>query len=234
MTYMAMIPLGAGTDRVASKERRAFAVGSGRVAAGLFCAGVLSACGTAAINLQPESVPPDHGAAVGQVRVFKGDSEVTGSCYVQFTDQDKELKAALSLDDSGWVFTPLRAGPTYLSFVSCVVWNGLDYGSRQLRFELASGRTTYFGHLEFHLADRDQEITGQAIASSATGMPATSLAGALVSTATVVTGEVLRFGSPDGRDHVTVADQLAAALLAYSARYGRAPEALSSIAGRAP
>src|SRR5260221_11803324 len=78
---------------------------------------VLGAChGTPAVNLRPDNIPPGHGAVVGRVEVFKGESDVTGACYIAFTDERKENKASLSLDKSGWVITPMTAGPTYLSF----------------------------------------------------------------------------------------------------------------------
>ena len=101
------------------------------------CTLMLEGCrGTPAINLRPDNIPQGHGAVFGRVEVFKGKSDVTGACFITFTDENNEDKASLSLNNSGWVMTALNVGPTYLSFINCAVWNGLMYGTRQLRFDV--------------------------------------------------------------------------------------------------
>lgn len=195
----------------------------------------LNACGAAAVkagNLQPGQIPRGHGAAIGRVQVFKGDSEVTGSCYVGLTDRANEPKGNISLDRTGWVMVSPVIGPTYLSSVSCIVWNGLNYGTRLLSFNVVGdGKTTYFGHVQFHLANRDWQIALDAVTSSVATVPVTGVVGAVASNLVTGATEIARFDSADGENHVTVQNDLDTAIREYSARYHRAPDARWSVVG---
>jgi hypothetical protein len=164
--------------------------------------------------------------------VFKGDSEVTRNCYVTFTDENNETKASLSLDKSGWIFTPMAPGPTYLSFVTCAVWNGLMYGTRQLRFDaMGQGAITYLGHVRFDLANKDWEITLGAAVRGVANVPVTTVAGAIASTAVTAAADVIQFSSADGENKVTVKNEAEVAIREYVTRYGSPPTVFSSLAG---
>jgi hypothetical protein len=199
---------------------------------------VLGACAGSqpASNLRPDNIPPGHGAVIGRVTVFKGDSEVTRECYVAFTDEKKETKASLKLDKSGWIFAPMTAGATYLSFVTCAVWNGLTYGTRQLQFDaMGQGAITYFGHVRFDLANNDWAITAGiaagAVVRELASVPVTSVTGALASTAVTAAADVIQFSSADGENNVTVKNESEIAIREYVKRYGQTPKVFSSLAG---
>src|SRR2546430_4289450 len=79
------------------QERRAM---EARVATVAFAL-VLGACrGTPAVNLRPDNIPPGHGAVFGRVEVFKGQSDVTGACYISFTDESNEDRKSTRLNSS--------------------------------------------------------------------------------------------------------------------------------------
>ena len=182
----------------------------------------------------PKSIPPKQGAVVGHVRVFKGEDDVTGSCFVHFTDEKKE-NIDYSLDDSGWVFITLPEGPRYLSFVRCAVWNGLMYGTDQLRFDVAGqGRTTYFGDVRFYLADEDAKAFWNAVGAGVAGVPVTSVAGALAATGTQAVVTSVQLTSPDGVNRVTAEDRIETALAQYARRFHKTPDIAISLAGAPP
>lgn len=206
-------------------------------AVSILCAGLtVAGCGrVSSTNLRPNALPPGHGAVFGRVQVFKGTKEVTGSCSVSFTDENNQEKGARSLDDSGWVFTSLPEGTTYLSFVQCAVWNGLMYGTRALDFAVAApGRATYFGHVRFALPDEDGKKTLDALALGVAGVPVTSALGAAVVSTTTGAGTLSAALMPTGTNEVTVDDRSAEALAEYRARYGVEPAVYASLVGVAP
>jgi len=185
-------------------------------------------------TFHPKSIPPRQGAVVGHVRVFKGEDEVTGSCFISFTDE-KEQGQVYSLDDSGWVFTTLPQGPQYLSFVSCVVWNGLTFGTRELRFDVAGhSRSTYFGHVRFDLADEDAEVFWNAAAAGVAGVPVTSVPGAFAATGAQALITSVQLTSPDGTNRVTAEDHVEVAIAQYEQRFRQTPDISFSLAGAPP
>jgi hypothetical protein len=192
-------------------------------------------CGVSSINLNPEIVPPNQEAIIGHVRIFKGKKEVTSSsCIIVFTDTNNTAKSQLQLDKSGWVFTTLPVGQTYLSFMSCAVWNGLVYGTRELHFDVPGGnRTLYFGHIEFHLPDKDLETTLDIASAELTRQSA------LNSTNKTYVGvthnlksltNLILIGDP-GKEYITSEDNIDSARFEYSKRYLSKIDLAKSIAG---
>jgi len=199
----------------------------------LVCVFSLNACGGAsAATFRPGQVPRTDGAVMGRVQVFKGESEVTSACYISFTDQwDEPTGQQYSLDRSGWVFMSLPQGTTYLSYVNCVVWNGLTYWTRALHFDVAGqGRTTYFGHVRFHLANRDLEITLGAAASGLATVPVTTVAGAAITSSIALSTSSAAAAIEEGENRVIVQDISAEAVRAYAQRYAVAPQLVTSLA----
>jgi len=160
------------------------------------------------VLVSPAKLPNDRGIAAGRVRVFKGESEVTSACYLSF-DDGAELKASYSIDKTGWVFAALPRKKMYLYFVSCAVWNGLSFGTRQIHFEVpGDGSAAYFGDIEFHLANNDLKTTFEVIGDA----PAV---GGLVGAAAAGTGAALR----SGENWVLINDKSAQTAKAYEARF---------------
>jgi hypothetical protein len=194
-------------------------------------AAALCGCGaTPATGLRPAAVPPGHGAVIGRIQVFKGDSDVTGSCYVAVEDARNETAARLSLDESGWVFTTLPAGREMsLTPVSCTVWNGLNYFTRQLRFVVRGrGETTYFGHVRVRTEDRDGEIL------------AAGILGGLASASVPVSYQAVSEGSAAAisavqnaprDDALTVDEMPRVAEKEYVTRYRSYPKLVTALAG---
>jgi hypothetical protein len=123
---------------------------------------LISSCGGAASHLTPNQIPAGHGAIFGRVEAFDGGKDVTGSCYVEFTDQAEQQKARVSLDESGWIFISVPSGPTYLSEVAC---SSGAVVTRDLVFRVGDRRTiTYFGYVEVDTkTDNSNQIAGAAI-----------------------------------------------------------------------
>jgi hypothetical protein len=185
-------------------------------------------CAGRAVDLRPESIPPTHGAVLGRIQIFKGDSEVTSACYVNLTDENEVAVGRLSLDRTGWVATSLKQGETYLSYVSCAVWNGLSYATRSLHFTVRGhGTVTYFGHLRFDLEDRDAEIT---LAAAAGGLSApVGNMGAAVGAGFAARAEVDRTPRDE---RVTVTDEADEASRAFTEKYRIIPSLFKSLAAK--
>lgn len=186
-------------------------------------------CGASAKAFRPGSVPQGRGAVVGRVQVFKGDSEVTSACYLNFADEQNEPKFNYSLDRSGWVFMEIEGGTTYLRSVNCAVWNGLTYGTRALRFVAAWNKTTYFGHVRFYLANRDLELTLGAMASGAAAVPVGSVAAAAIASTAAVGAQAAMATLDEGANKVVGWSDPKAMAAEYARRYERAPELVTSL-----
>lgn len=89
----------------------------------------------------------------GNVKVFDGGRDVTRKCQIVFSDDINYPKANVSLDASGWVFTHVAAGRTFLSYVECdLAMARRRYYTRALGFDVdAPDLATYFGHVEVEI-----------------------------------------------------------------------------------
>jgi hypothetical protein len=190
-------------------------------------AAALSACAPSASNLQPDRIPVDHGALFGRVRVWSAEDEVTGSCYLELTDDEGQRKANLSLDESGWVFTSVTQGHTHLGSVRCVEWNGLSHTTYNLDFDVAGGgRITYFGHVQFRLAEPDAKARKEFMERTAV------LTGARVVEDAPGKKLTIEETGADGVHRLIVEDRSDEAVHEYRARYRTAPRLVSSLAGQ--
>jgi hypothetical protein len=195
------------------------------VALGLGCAG-------RAVDLRPGSIPSGHGAVHGRLQVFEGDVEMTATCNVTFTDEDKEQRGRFSLDYTGWISTTLKQGETYLSSVKCN--GGLGYETTDLHFNVrGNGTVTYFGHLRFDLVDLDHTL-GDAMLGGAVHRFSGSIVGHAVegSIAGSRGGEDLRAARRANR--VTVTDQAQEASRAFAERYRIIPNLVKALAADPP
>src|SRR4051812_1324051 len=95
--------------------RQLFAAGTTAI-----CALGSSGCISPATNLVPGAVPEGQGAMFGKIEVLNEGDTVTGSCYLLLSDEQSRGKVGLSLDDTGWVFTAVRTGPTYIGTLCTV------------------------------------------------------------------------------------------------------------------
>ncbi len=206
----------------------------------------VAGCAPAAANLRPRAVAGDQAAIFGHVEVLNHGTPVTSQCEVVLTDQDEQEKAPhLALGD-GWVFTTVRAGPTYLSSVVCnipgTVPDSSKYESRRLAFQARGGdRIVYFGHVRIDVRAEVQKDTGAPVGTGVLGAlvvaavranmaepkPAVSMASAYTDEKPMAGADV--FGAD-------VKDRLAEAVAEYQRRYGGDAQALkpeASIAGAA-
>lgn len=176
---------------------------------------LLTGCGSnPTMPKHPDNVPDDQGVAFGRVRVFRGDSDVTGSCYLQFEDEKEELTGTYNLERDGWVFAALPKQRNYLYLVRCAVMFGLFHGTRDLYFDVPdTGKATSMGDIEFHLQnDEIDSVPG------VTGSP--TLQGGLVDVASLQGVSVIQ---GDG-EATFVRNKLDEAVREYETRYGERPQ----------
>ncbi len=115
-----------------------------------------SSCATSASSLTPDAVAKNEGAFFGHVAIFNENENVTSSCHAEFTDAKESRKTYLKLDESGWVFTSVKPGPTYFSGVLCTLGGLFKYNAyyetRDIVFDVpARGKLAYFGHVQIKL-----------------------------------------------------------------------------------
>ncbi len=185
---------------------------------------LLTGCGSnPTMPKHPDNVPDDQGVAFGRVRVFRGDSDVTGSCFLQFEDEKEELTGKYNLEKDGWVFAALPKQRNYLYLVRCAVMFGLFHGTRDLYFDVPdSGNTTYLGDIEFHLQnDKIDSVPG------VTGSP--TLQGGLVDVTSSPGVSVIQ---GDG-EATLVRNKLDEAVREYETRYGEKPQVAAPAAAPA-
>ena len=164
-------------------------------------------CVSSATNLKPTKIPSSDGALFGRIEVQNDGEPVTGSCYLGLTDSKEHQKANLSLDKSGWVFTSVKRGPTYLSDVLCTLGGLIKYNatfhSRKLLFSVdGRGTIAYFGHAKIDMNSAGSDVAG-----------ATILLGAV--------GNAIASANEGAGATVEVQDELQEATLEYLRRYGQ-------------
>jgi len=118
----------------------------------LACAG----CASSAANLQPSKVPAGHGALFGHIAVENQGKDVTSHCYVGLTNSANEQHTYLSLDQSGWLFSSVPRGQTYVSNFLCTLGGLIKYNAafhtRRLSLNVpGNGAIAYFGHVRIDL-----------------------------------------------------------------------------------
>ena len=140
-------------------------------------------CASSATNLKPGSGPTGQGALFGRIEVQNQGEDVTGSCYVGLSDAAEHQKANLSLDKSGWLFTSVNRGPTYVSDLLCTLGDLIRYNAsfhtRKLHFDVhGDGTIVYFGHVRVELKSEGSGVVaatllggglGNALASAGEG-----------------------------------------------------------------
>jgi len=189
--------------------------------AAVICALGSSACASSASNLRLGDIPRDQGALFGNVEVVNEGENVTGSCYVTFTDGGDVVKGNLSLDETGWVFTAVAPGPTYLNQVRCLLGGFIKYNAtydaRDLSLEVPGGdKIAYFGHVRVDLNSKGSGIVA-----------ATMLGGAL--------GNLAASAGEGENAGAVVANRFDQAKREYESRYGKLAATLEpavSIAGQ--
>ena len=128
----------------------------------------LGACATAAGAFKPAAVSMEEGSLFGRVVVSNLGEDVTKRCYVELTDESEERLRFLSLDATGWLFTAVRPGKTFLSSVSCTVTDSstfnIMHATRDLFFTVPAGRNiAYFGQVQITFERHGENWLLQAI-----------------------------------------------------------------------
>lgn len=98
-------------------------------------------------NLVPQHVDGGQGAFFGHIEVVDvGGKDITGECYIYWAD-GVDHKRAMKLDYTGWVFSTVPIGPTFLWEARCELSN-LRYSAREVAFQVpGNGTIVYFGHV---------------------------------------------------------------------------------------
>lgn len=224
--------------------------------AAVLCALCASACASSASNLKPAAIAKGKGAIFGRVIVTNKGENITEECDVHFGGDDEARKAQtdkppqrddpyggmfsgpsgapgqagspviVSLDETGWIFTTVNTGPTYLKQVSCSL-GGMSkfpvYRSSDLQFPVHGGdRIAYFGNV---VVDADYDDSSGAVAA---GVLLGGAVGGLI--ASIAAADRLEHGSAQAE----VANRFDDAVGEYQLRFGREGAALkpyASIAG---
>jgi len=162
----------------------------------------------------PDRVAEGQGVVFGRVHVFRGDSDVTGSCYLEFEDEKDKLTGTYNLEKDGWVFAALPQGRTSIRLVRCAIMFGLFYHADELYFDVpVADKSAYLGDLEVK-TDQDKLDSVPGVA----GSPA--LQGGLLGVASAQAPSVIK--SDD--DVVVVRNKLAEAVGEYEKRFGKKPQ----------
>ena len=191
----------------------------------VICALGASACAESALSLRPAMVERTQGAAFGRVTGFKDQEDVTDHCRVVFTGADKVTKKYLALDKTGWIFTGMEPGTTYLSRVSCG-FRRLDM--KELRFDVpGAGKIAYFGHIRvvFPVATSGPSGTEASIGAA-------FFFGGVIGSAILAGSRENLLKAPDPWYHVR--DGYDEALTEYRARYGAEASALQPVVSIVP
>jgi hypothetical protein len=172
-----------------------------------------SGCASPASNLRIDAVAAGHGAFFGRINVRNEGRGVTKHCYVEFTDAAAKRKIYTSLDNTGWVFSEVGNGPTYLSRVTCTLGGFIkynaEYQTRKFYFNVRGGsEIAYFGDIQIEMN------------SSGTGATEGAVFGGAVGTLLATAGE-------GGNGSLYVDVQFEEAVREYRARYGATASALA-------
>jgi len=192
-------------------------------------AALLSACASSATKLRPDRVRAGEGAFFGHVRVLNRDADLTSRCYVVLTDSREDRKASISLDGSGWVYSVVSPGDTYLSRVLCrttgMFQRVVEFKTRDLRFQVpAGGKLAYFGHVTVQMDyDGARFATGALLAGALGGPVGAGVVGAIAGGTRV-----------DAAKQVTVENRFEDGLAEYRARYGDACGRLQAVNAAIP
>ncbi|MBL7716350.1 MAG: hypothetical protein JNL01_12865 [Bdellovibrionales bacterium] len=131
-------------------------------------------CATSSSNLKPEKIGQGEGGFFGNIRIVSKGEDVTGKCYVLFSDLEKSRKAYLNLDASGWVFTKAKSGDTQIGGVLCTLGGLVKYNVmpelKGLEFKIGDRTSaSYFGHVTIDLNHDASNVTGATIMLGSVG-----------------------------------------------------------------
>lgn len=131
-------------------------------------------CASSASNLKASEIANDEGAFFGKLTITNHGEDITRKCYVRFVDRNDDKKIYTSLDETGWIFTSAKSGPTILSFVTCkqgsLVPYQIGYEGKDLQFLIGNQKAiNYFGHVTIELNHDDSGIVTGAILGGVIG-----------------------------------------------------------------
>ena len=186
----------------------------------LLSAQFLVGCGANPTMLKhPSKLQDDRGIAFGRIHVSRGDSDVTGACYLEFEDDKDELTGTYNLDKDGWFFAALPKTRNSIRLVRCAVMFGLFYHADELYFDVPrDGKSAYLGDIELK-TDQDNVESVPGVAGSPT------LQGGLSSVALAQTPSVIK--SDD--DVAVVRNKMDEAIREYEKRFGEKPQLAESV-----
>jgi len=162
----------------------------------------------------PDKLKDDQGIAFGRIHVSRGNSDVTGSCYLEFEDEKDKLTGTYNLDKDGWFFAALPKAQNSIRLVRCAVMFGLFYHAEELYFDVPlDGKSAYLGDIDLK-TDQDNLESVPGVAGSST------LQGGLNGAASAQTPSVIK--SDD--DVVVVRNKLDEASREYEKRFGKKPQ----------
>jgi hypothetical protein len=187
---------------------------------------VIGGCASGAATLRPDQTARDEAAIFGRVVVHEDDKVITEECYVEITDEHDHRKAYVDLDNSGWVFTTIAPGRSYVSLVLCSGGAGNEFHTRYVGFEAPGrGELAYFGLLSVTLkrVSKASAVLTRSVAAGAGG-----LAGAFVGG--VAESRLQRQTTlANSLQHASLERDLPAALAEYKSRYPAGAQSLKVV-----
>jgi hypothetical protein len=131
----------------------------------------------------------------------------------------------VSLDNTGWVFAEIGSGRTYLSYISCNIFNLTSWGTqyfktREFAFDATGGGAlAYFGHVHLytHPPDIWEGLAGQGQTGQSAQKPSFALAGFFAFSEVLVAARDDEHNS--GPPLARVEDHFEDALVEYRSRY---------------
>jgi hypothetical protein len=187
---------------------------------------------TVAEPLAPSSL---EGALFGRIEVFNDGAPVKSGCTVRLTGDGGSEKAAVSLDEDGWVFTTVTRGLTHVSDVTCAIGVATpSYRSRAHAFVvIGQNKIVYFGHLRIDMHTNPYvkpEPSERAEVGAETAQVARLLVGGILGE--LIAGAIVQGtadkSAPSGT--ADVFDRFDDAKLVYEARDMRGESALRPVA----
>jgi len=202
---------------------------------------VISDTGALTTVFEPLAPSGSEGAVFGRLEVFNDGSPVKSGCTARFAGESGSEKAALELDETGWVFTTLRRGLTYLSVTCTIGVSTPSYQSRTHAFEvLGQKKIAYFGHLKIDMhtnpyvkaedPDGSREVAAGLVRGGTTMLLGGTLGGILGQMATLAAMQGTAGQQGSSSATADVFDRFTDAKFAYETRYGRGASALQPVA----
>jgi len=156
-----------------------------------------------------------------------------------FTDEQGAEKVAVTPDESGWIATAVKPGPTYLSSINCPnpdPGKEVALKTRDYAFDVpGNGKFVYFGSIRVEIMTNATKVDGEKAAQAVMSM-GSQLGGVLGAFGGIMAGAALKEGGYNYGATVTVKDRHEDATAELESRYQGeySSQIVTSLAGLTP